>query len=173
MNDSYSFEELYTQYRPLIFNFFVSKSLPLDVCDDLTQDLFLNLFKSASTFEGRCKVSSYLYLCAKNLYFEFLRNKRNQFHNKCNVPLEKISHPVMCRNAESVLIGKEEVKCIEILISQLEEEEQELIHARLDKYPLQWIALREGVKETSLKTRLHRTRQKLKRDFTSLMGGES
>ena len=173
MNESLPLEDLYTQYRPMILNFFISKSLPYDVAEDLTQDLFLNILKSTGSFEGRCKVSSYLYLCAKNLYYEFLRNKRNQFNKSCSVPLDKASHVCTSNNIEDTLVSKEEIKKVKFLVSQLKEEDQELIEARLDKYPFQWISIRTGVSETTLKTRLHRTRKKLKRDFDLLMGSEA
>ena len=61
-----AFDQLYERYHMRIFNFIKKQVRDQQSAEDLTQDVFLRLFKSLASFDPERKLSSYLYKIAVN-----------------------------------------------------------------------------------------------------------
>lgn len=170
MIDQYSFEDLYTQYKNKVVNYYLRKNLCFDIAEDLAQDVFEKLLKTSSVFEGRCKVSTYIMQIAKNRYIEYMRSKRTKFHTQtCNHELQDI-HIHDLDTFEDVLIRREKIKIAKTLFEDLSDDLKELYLCRIHGTKMKDVAFKRGVKESRLKTRLFRSRAILKTKFDLLVG---
>src|SRR3569833_3462056 len=61
-----SFEEIVAKYTKKIFNFILRQIGDREEAEDLTQETFLNAYKSFPTFRGECKIHTWLCQIAKN-----------------------------------------------------------------------------------------------------------
>lgn len=77
-----SYEELYKENAALVYHFLLSKCRNPDVAEDLTQETFLQAFKSIDRYNGNCKISVWLCQIAKHLLYQYWEKRKE------NVPLE-------------------------------------------------------------------------------------
>jgi RNA polymerase sigma-70 factor (ECF subfamily) len=73
------FDRLVEQYRPRVLRFIFASLGDLDLAETLTQDCFLNAYKSRTAFRGDCSVYTWLIRIAVNLVRSHLRSRRFQF----------------------------------------------------------------------------------------------
>ena len=75
-------EELYKQNAKIVFHFLCSLCHDEQLAEELTQETFLQAYKSLERYDGSCKVSTWLCQIAKHLYYQYL-----QRHNR-EIPVE-------------------------------------------------------------------------------------
>jgi RNA polymerase sigma-70 factor (ECF subfamily) len=73
------FDRLVEQYRTRVLRFIFASLGDLDLAETLTQDCFLNAYKSRTAFRGTCSVYTWLIRIAVNLLRSHLRSRRFQF----------------------------------------------------------------------------------------------
>jgi RNA polymerase sigma-70 factor, ECF subfamily len=73
------FDRLVEQYRPRVLRFIFASLGDLDLAETLTQDCFLNAYKSRRAFRGECSAYTWLIRIAVNLVRSHLRSRRFQF----------------------------------------------------------------------------------------------
>ncbi len=61
-----AFDELYERYHTRIFNFIKKQVREQQIAEDLTQEVFMRLFRSLESFDPERQLSSYLYKIAVN-----------------------------------------------------------------------------------------------------------
>lgn len=70
-------EELYEQNAEIVYRFLYSICKNEQLAEDLTQETFLQAYKSIERFDGSCKISSWLCQIAKHLlYRHYHKTKR-------------------------------------------------------------------------------------------------
>lgn len=70
------FKFIVTKYQSVIFNTCVGIVGEHDDAKDIAQEVFIQLYKSASEFRGDSKVSTWLYRIAVNKSINFIRNNK-------------------------------------------------------------------------------------------------
>jgi RNA polymerase sigma-70 factor, ECF subfamily len=78
------FEALVEQYRKRVLRFVFASVRDMDLAETLTQDCFLNAFRSRSRFRGDCSVHTWLMRIAVNLVRDHARKRRFQFWKKAS-----------------------------------------------------------------------------------------
>src|SRR5436190_17697366 len=76
--DQLAWEAIVRQYRRKVFNVaykFVGRH---DEAEDLTQDIFLKIFKSLSTFDSRANFQTWLISVSRNLCIDHYRSVRKE-----------------------------------------------------------------------------------------------
>ena len=76
------FEELYRNHGKLVYGFLLKLCHDPDLSEDLTQETFLVALKKSGSFDGSCKVSTWLCGIARNLWLKERRRRKS-------VPLEE------------------------------------------------------------------------------------
>ncbi len=73
--DRKSFNLLVLKYQKMVYN--VSRKILInhDDADEITQNVFINLYKKINQFRGESKLSTYLYRISVNLSLNYLYNK--------------------------------------------------------------------------------------------------
>ena len=110
--------ELYDKYWKALYvssyNILRDKSL----CEDIVQEVFMDLWKKRNTLNINVSLKSYLYACVRYQVFAQIRKDKNKIRLEVYEDLDKRLH---YGNPEVKLIHKEFVEQIETIIESLPE----------------------------------------------------
>lgn len=73
---SWSFEEIYDEYKTPIYNYVYHLVGDREQADDLTQDTFLKAFRALPKMDANLKLSAWLYRIATNTAYDALRRRK-------------------------------------------------------------------------------------------------
>jgi len=85
--DLVAFEILLAKYQQPLFAFAYRFCNDYHLAQDLVQEVFLRLIKSAKNYEPRAKFSTYLYTLAHNICIDHLRRNKKRKHVSLSDPL--------------------------------------------------------------------------------------
>lgn len=71
-------EKLFKRFRPGVRSFFLRKGFTPQESDDLTQDVFLRVFKGIDTFRRESRFERWLWEIATHIYFNEIRRRRTE-----------------------------------------------------------------------------------------------
>lgn len=71
-------DELYKQNVKIVYHFLLSKCHNELLAEDLTQETFLQAYKSIERYNGKCKVSVWLCQIAKHLWYQYLQKNKHE-----------------------------------------------------------------------------------------------
>lgn len=70
-----TFESLYRDYYQKVYAFLNRMCADGDLAEDLTQETFLQAYKSLYKFRGECEVFTWLAAIGKHTYFKYLKKE--------------------------------------------------------------------------------------------------
>jgi RNA polymerase sigma-70 factor (ECF subfamily) len=73
-----NFAELFRRFRPAIRSYFVRKRFSPEEAKDLTQDVFLRVFKRIGTFRRESRFERWLWEIVTNVYFNEVRKRKTE-----------------------------------------------------------------------------------------------
>lgn len=71
-------DELYQENAKIVYGFLCSLCHDRSLAEELTQETFLQAYKSLERYDGSCKVSSWLCQIAKHLYYRHLQKAKRE-----------------------------------------------------------------------------------------------
>lgn len=71
-------EELYRQNAKIVYHFLYKMCSDRQLAEELTQETFLQAYKSIERFDGSCKISVWLCQIGKHLYYQYLRKHQRE-----------------------------------------------------------------------------------------------
>ena len=74
--DEKAFEKLVEKYLKPLYNFIFQLVRDKDTANDITQDVFVKIWKSISSYDSQKKFSTWIFAIAKNTAFDFLKKKK-------------------------------------------------------------------------------------------------
>jgi RNA polymerase sigma-70 factor (ECF subfamily) len=88
MGNKEAFQELISEYHPIVYKFLVKLTENEEVAKDLTQDTFIRVIRNIEKFDvnGSAKFSTYIIAISKNLYIDYLRREKGIL---LNVPIDR------------------------------------------------------------------------------------
>lgn len=169
--DVESYSLLVRKYHAHLLNFIYGIVRDERKVEDIGQEVFLNIYRSLPSFdESRgTPFSAWLFTSARNRCISEVRRKRD----RTSVPIEDLpdlrDHG---KSAEEMLIDREREELLASSLELLPEPYRSsmLLHLRGDS--LEKIAAAEGVSIGTVKSRLSRAREKIKRFLAGRIGGE-
>lgn len=72
-----NFEDIYDLYVKNVFKFLLKLTKDYYLSEELTQETFVRAFTNLDNFQGRSSLSVWLCQISKNLYFDFIKSKKN------------------------------------------------------------------------------------------------
>ncbi len=72
-------EAVYAQHARTVYLFLMRLCGDAQLAEDLMQDTFLKAIEKIDTFDGRCKLTSWLCQIAKHTYYDHLRKQKHPF----------------------------------------------------------------------------------------------
>jgi len=155
-----SYELLVQRYKKRIFEFiyFQIKQHRHDA-EDLTQDVFVELYKKVGNFRHESKFSTYLFSIAKNIVLNYFRSNSRFFSFS---QLLNKSEDVEIINLHDQLSNEAEQKQILLAINSLSADERQIIYL-CDKENFSYLQVSEilNIKLGTVRSRLSTARQKV------------
>ena len=168
--DMSAFELLLSRYKDAIINFIYRSIGDYHRAEDLSQETFLRVFKSAKRYEPKSKFKNWLYRIASNLCKNEVRDRERRGLSSLDELMTdddgKISHAVLTdhsRAPDKLYEKKERENLIRYAIDRLPEN-QRLAIIMVTYQNLRYDAIAEamGCSVSAVKSLIHRARQNLK-----------
>jgi RNA polymerase sigma-70 factor (ECF subfamily) len=81
-------DEIYQKYATTVYKYLMSLTHKEELAEELTQETFYQAVRSIGSFEGKCRISTWLCAIAKNLYLSHLRkNPEHEDIDKQDIPV--------------------------------------------------------------------------------------
>lgn len=169
--DADAFEQLVLLYQPQVYRLAYRMTNHPEDAADLTQEVFLKAWSNLEKFEFKSAFSTWLYRLASNLCIDFLRNARRRPF----VPLtfedadgeeQRIEVIDPAPQPEDALLAGEQQEQLNAAMQELEPEHRKILTLRVVN-GLSYTDIAEilGVKEGTVKSRLARAREKLRKNY--------
>lgn len=172
--DSSAFEALVLTYQQRVYNLTLRMTGNEDDAFDLSQEAFIKAWKGLDTFQFESSFSTWLYRLTSNACVDFLRAQKRrrtvslttEDDGGNEVQLE-ITDPAP--NPEQAALAAEQRQLLADAMNALDKESCEIITLRvINELSYGRIAKVLGVKEGTVKSRLSRAREKLKKKLLQI-----
>lgn len=168
--DRTAFEALVHKYQQPVMNL-VYRTLPdATEAEDLAQQVFVQVFKSAPRYEATAKFSTWLFTIARNLCLNEIRRRSRHPAESMDEPSpdqdDQPARPVEDRQAvappDALLHGELQAKIEEALADLPEKQRTAILLCREDELSYEDIARVIGCSLSATKSLIHRGRETLK-----------
>jgi RNA polymerase sigma-70 factor (ECF subfamily) len=166
-----SFEVLLSRHRKPVYNFILRFVGDKETAEDLLQDTFMRVIKSADTYRRQAKFTTWLYTIARHLCVDQSRRRKHRKHASLDAPLDASQEsgtlleviPSKDLRSDRQSVNKELLDHMQRAIATLSEEQREVFLMRefLDM-PFKQIAEVVGVPENTVKSRMRYALEKLR-----------
>lgn len=173
--DQQAFACLVQKYQQAIYGFVVQMLGGVDGAEDLVQESFLRLWRSAPRWKPQASVRSYLFLISRRVvYNECRRKKRKPFTSLEQISESRVQplEPVDFRpDAVDIAACGELADAIEKAMLVLPEQQRCVLElSRYHSFSYEEISLQLGISVASVKSLLWRARGKLKQELHEWLG---
>jgi RNA polymerase sigma-70 factor (ECF subfamily) len=168
--DQAAWEQIVRQYRRKVFNIaykFVGRH---DQAEDLTQDVFLKLYRSLDTFDRRANFQTWLISVSRNLCIDHYRSVRKE-REAINRDVDPAELATVAPNpgADVRLEHRDRVRLLRIALDRLAPTLRTAVMLRdIQELSYQEIADRLQLPEGTVKSRINRGRTELARQVQKL-----
>ena len=169
--DSAAFGQLVTNYQALVYNTIKLKVKNSEDAMDLSQEVFIKLWKALPNWRGECRFSTWIYRICVNASVDFLRRTPNVAPESLSGtpdddgddrPLE-VADDSIGASPERTLEQNETVARVRNAITQLSDEQREVIMLRdIEGYTYEEISDMLSLEIGTVKSRLNRARGNLR-----------
>ena len=121
----------------------------------------MQLWHSFSKFDGRVKISTWIYRIALNTAITYYRNDYKHINHKIKIDVSVISLP----DSDDAFEQEDKVVMLYQFIGNLNEMDRALILLYLDNNKYKEIAEIIGISETNVATKINRIKKVLKEQF--------
>ena len=170
--DQLAWEAIVRQYRRKVFNVaykFVGKH---DAAEDLTQDIFLKIFKSLDTFDRRANFQTWLISVSRNLCIDHYRSVRKERETiDREVDTSELSAAAPGQSQIAALEQRDRVELLREALASLPKTLRTAVLMRdLQELSYHEIARELRLPEGTVKSRINRGRSELARQIRKLRG---
>lgn len=151
------------EHQALIYKVCCSYCQEVDDRSDLQQDILLQLWNALEKYDGRVKISTWIYRIALNTAISFYRKNRKHKEKKSDIDENIISLPDLGIDNSQ----KENISILYQIINNLNHFDKALILLYLDDYKQEEIAEILGISKTNVATKISRIKQLLKNQITN------
>lgn len=121
----FDIEQIYNEHFKAVYKYLICLTHNKEIAEDLTQETFCKAIDNIESFDGKCKMSSWLCTIAKNLWInELYKNTRTEGFTEKNEIDDRT-------NIEEDFIKKQEITTLYKQISKLEEPIKDIFYLRL------------------------------------------
>tara|TARA_E500000318_G_scaffold12215_1_gene11182 strand:- start:1295 stop:1924 length:630 start_codon:yes stop_codon:yes gene_type:complete len=167
-NDPMLFGKLYDRYAKMVYNKCYGFAKSEDEAEDLTQDVFLQLFIKLRTFKGKSKFSTWLYSFTYNFCVNYVnRNKQLKIRDK-SVQVENSEHKLTEEVLDESLYEMKADKLKKALEHISPEEKSILLLKYQDGASIKELVGLMDIGESAVKMRLKRAKERLLEIYNTL-----
>lgn len=164
-----NFEEIFTTYEKPVYNYVLHMVKDAHLANDLVREIFLKIYKNLETYQGKAKLSTWIYKIATNVYLDYFRTAAHKKEKVTklldnnldeNKKLEEIKRVL---SIDEQLVKQEMNVCIQEFLERLPEEYRAVIILHdLQGFKNLEIADILNCSLETVKIRLHRARNKFR-----------
>jgi RNA polymerase sigma-70 factor (ECF subfamily) len=161
------FQSVHDRFRPRVLRY-LARLVGESEAQDLTQSVMLKVSEGLHDFRGDSSVSTWIYRIATNAALDRLRGKAPQPLTDTEFEFDEHDVPPAAKTAsvETTAIREEMNACIREFIERLPETHKTvMLLSELEGFKNAEIAAILGVSLDTVKIRLHRAREKLRKDL--------
>jgi RNA polymerase sigma factor (sigma-70 family) len=168
-----NFEKLFRRFRPSVQSFFVRKGFSAEDSRDLTQDVFLRVFKGIDTFRRESRFERWLWEIATHVYFNEVRRRRTEkrdgMEQSLDTPMENDDGlspspglPSPGPNPEEQVIQHQQIVIFRAALQELPAQMRRCCLLRYEQgLKYQEIAILMKISIETVKAHLHQARKRL------------
>jgi RNA polymerase sigma-70 factor (ECF subfamily) len=168
-----NFEELFRRFRPLVQAFFIRKGFSSEESRDLTQEVFLRVFKGIDTFRGESRFERWLWEIADHIYLNELRRRKTDKRHAIEQSLDArtetgdqsspaLEIPATDLNPEERALQRQGLKFLRAAFQDLPDQMRRCCILRYEKgLKYQEIAVVMKISIETVKAHLHQARKRL------------
>ena len=179
--DMSAFELLVMRYKDLMTNFIYRSISDYHRAEDLAQETFLRVFKSANRYEPKCQFKNWIYLIATNLCRNEIRNRKRRntaYLDDLVSEDEDVNYSALMQDVsqlpDELYEKKEQQLMIRQTINSLPESQRvALVLVTYQNLRYDEIAEVLECSVSAVKSLIHRARQNMKKLLTEVGIGES
>jgi RNA polymerase sigma-70 factor (ECF subfamily) len=168
--DTAAFEQLVEKYKQPVLNLVYRMLRDLTEAEDIAQNVFVQVFKSASRYEISSKFSTWLFTIARNLSLNEIRRRSRHPAESLDAPHPEFEdqprHQFEDKRTftppESLLHGELEAKILAVLAELPENQRTAILLCRQGELSYEEIAEVIGSTLSATKSLIHRGRETLK-----------
>ncbi|MCH9648812.1 MAG: RNA polymerase sigma factor [Deltaproteobacteria bacterium] len=169
--DTTAFTELMDLYRSPVFSYLIRSGIPEREREDLFQDIFLRIHRSATRYQPSRPLHPWIFTIAANAVRNYWRSQRVRDLISGEPPLDVIDTAPL---GSVVAEGRQTVSFLERRIAQLPRPQREvLLLVSVEGLSLKETAMALGTPLNTVKTRLHRARLALVQELGARDGAEA
>jgi RNA polymerase sigma-70 factor (ECF subfamily) len=169
------FQSIYKEYYPKILRYLTRTLNDKEAAEDISQDVFVRVNEGLSKFEGRSKISTWIYRIATHMAFDYFKSASFRIGKKQTVSGEKLDETKEDMNvwtgdkgkiSDQVIERKEMNECIKRYVSTIPENYRTvLILSEYEGLKNREIAEILGLSLDTVKIRLFRARSRLRKQM--------
>jgi RNA polymerase sigma-70 factor (ECF subfamily) len=168
--DETAFSEIVRYFEKTVYNIAMQAVKNRDDALDVSQDVFLKLWRTLGSYRGECSVSSWVIKIARNTALDLIRRRTSHPTDSLSVEDEDgetTERDIPSSGGEDDPVAayerQERINIVRAAIDSLSEEHKEIILLR-DINGLSYTEIAEilGIEEGTVKSRLNRARNSLK-----------
>lgn len=169
--DSAAFEQLVLRYQNQVYNLALRMVNNETDAQDLAQEAFIRAWRALNSFQYSSQFSTWLYRLTSNICIDFLRGQKRHQITSLTVLLDDESQqwdmPDEQPLPEAQAITKDEQRILAQAMAALEPEYRQVLTLRiLNDCSYQQIAKILGIREGTVKSRLSRAREQLRKKLS-------
>ena len=163
------FEDFFNQHKLKVMNLCYGMTHNSDCAEDLVQDIFIEIYSSAKNFQGKSKLSTWLYRIAFNKTVNYLRKEKIK---KLFVNFETSKHNLQSDNrSDFSLEEKEKIETLHKVIDKLpSKQKQAIILFVYNELPQKEIAEIMNCSLASVEVLIHRAKKLIKNKTDIIYG---
>lgn len=167
-NNPMLFGKLYDRYAKMVYNKCYGFAKSQDEAEDLTQDVFLQLFIKLKMFKGKSKFSTWLYSFTYNFCVNYVnRNKQRKMSDK-SIPVEDSEYKLSAEVPDEDLFELK-TKKLEKALNLISAEDKSLLLLKYqDGASIKELTSLMELGESAVKMRLKRAKERLMEMYNTL-----
>lgn len=178
--DTEAFGSLYVVYEKLVYNTVRLKVGNAEDAFDLSQEVFLKIWKSIGRYRGDCRFTTWVYKICVNTCLDFLRHAKISTAEQMPTYTDRDGDEVEIEFAdesidsspEGMFEKHETVRLVRDAITKLSPEAREVVELRdIEGYSYDEIAEMTGIEIGTVKSRLNRARGHLRELLAAVRDG--
>ena len=168
MGDQNAFGTLVRRYQKPLHALVWRKIGDFHVAEEITQDIFLNVYKKLQTLKNPNRFAGWLYVIATRRCIAWLKKKRIPMKSLDAMPpeeLEELAYAQYRAERQDEVVSERHREVVKRLLQKLPESERTVVTLHyLGNMTCEDISKFLGVSPNTVKSRLHRARKRLKKE---------
>ncbi len=158
-NATHLFAVLYDRYSTTVYNKCLSFVKSKETAEDLTHDLFVQLFSKIKTFRGEAKFSTWLYTYTYNFCVNYVQRDKYKKNEKASDEIESTYSEL--EEINDALIFEIKASNLKLILNKIDPEYKMILLMKYqDEISIKELSILLNIGESAVKMRLNRAKKK-------------